>query len=86
MAEQLEFSRCRARAGEYVRPMSAATVAAVSERFNWQTMSDAQKQEVLRLCRQRLLRKIRANRPGAEEPQQPSCFKPKITYTQSTFY
>ncbi|MBN0712302.1 DUF1289 domain-containing protein, partial [Pseudomonas aeruginosa] len=45
------------------------------ERFNWQTMSDAQKQEVLRLCRQRLLRKIRANRPEpAEEPQQPSLF------------
>jgi predicted Fe-S protein YdhL (DUF1289 family) len=38
-------------------------------------MSDAQKQEVLRLCRQRLLRKIRANRPeAAEEPQQPSLF------------
>jgi len=45
------------------------------ERFNWQTLSDAQKQEVLRLCRQRLLRKLRANRPpDAEEPQQPSLF------------
>jgi predicted Fe-S protein YdhL (DUF1289 family) len=38
-------------------------------------MSDAQKQEVLRLCRQRLLRKLRANKQdSAEEPQQPSLF------------
>jgi len=45
------------------------------ERFNWQNMSDAQKQEVLRLCRQRLLRKLRANRPAStEEPGQPSLF------------
>jgi predicted Fe-S protein YdhL (DUF1289 family) len=45
------------------------------ERFNWQKMSDTQKQEVLRLCRQRLLRKLRANKTNdAEEPQQPSLF------------
>ncbi len=79
MAEQLEFFRCRARAGEYVRPMNAATVAAVfaavRNASTGKKMSDAQKQEVLRLCRQRLLRKLRANRPDqAEEPQQPSLF------------
>jgi len=45
------------------------------ERFNWQSFSDAQKQEVLRLCRQRLLRKLRSNKaPDTEEPQQPSLF------------
>jgi len=45
------------------------------ERFNWQNMSDTQKQTVLRLCRQRLLRKLRANKPDAPaEPQQPSLF------------
>ncbi|XCW69793.1 DUF1289 domain-containing protein [Kosakonia cowanii] len=45
------------------------------ERFNWQTMSDAQKQEVLRLCRQRLQRKLRAMRDQPpEEPDQPSLF------------
>jgi predicted Fe-S protein YdhL (DUF1289 family) len=45
------------------------------ERFNWQNFNDTQKQEVLRLCRQRLLRKIRANKAGeTEEPQQPSLF------------
>ncbi|KFA86101.1 hypothetical protein N037_00665 [Enterobacter sp. EGD-HP1] len=45
------------------------------ERFNWQNFSDTQKQEVLRLCRQRFLRKIRANKAGeTEEPQQPSLF------------
>jgi len=45
------------------------------ERFNWQKMSDVEKQEVIRLCRQRLLRKLRANKaPDTEEPQQPSLF------------
>jgi len=45
------------------------------ERFGWQTMSDTQKQEVLRLCRQRWLRKLRANKQDApDEPQQPSLF------------
>jgi predicted Fe-S protein YdhL (DUF1289 family) len=45
------------------------------ERFNWQTMSDAQKQDVLRLCRQRFLRKLRANKAlPPEEPEQPSLF------------
>ncbi|OAT37814.1 putative oxidoreductase [Enterobacter soli ATCC BAA-2102] len=45
------------------------------ERFNWQNFSDTQKQDILRLCRQRLLRKIRANKAGeTEEPQQPSLF------------
>jgi predicted Fe-S protein YdhL (DUF1289 family) len=45
------------------------------ERFNWQNFNDAQKQEVLRLCRQRLLRKIRANKSALpEEPDQPSLF------------
>ncbi|CCJ88414.1 Putative oxidoreductase [Cronobacter turicensis 564] len=45
------------------------------ERFNWQKMNDAQKQEVLRLCRQRMLRKLRAGRAEPdEEPQQPSLF------------
>jgi predicted Fe-S protein YdhL (DUF1289 family) len=38
-------------------------------------MSDAEKQDVLRLCRQRLMRKLRANKPSpTEEPQQPSLF------------
>jgi predicted Fe-S protein YdhL (DUF1289 family) len=38
-------------------------------------MSDAEKQDVLRLCRQRLMRKLRANKPSLpEEPQQPSLF------------
>jgi len=45
------------------------------ERFNWQHMSDTQKQEVLRLCRQRWLRKMRAAKSlPPEEPQQPSLF------------
>ncbi|MGQ7115119.1 DUF1289 domain-containing protein [Escherichia sp. TWPC-MK] len=43
------------------------------ERFNWNKMSDGEKQEVLRLCRQRLMRKLRANKPASsDEPEQPS--------------
>ncbi|EEQ11625.1 hypothetical protein ymoll0001_22010 [Yersinia mollaretii ATCC 43969] len=45
------------------------------ERFNWIKMSDPQKRDVLRLCRQRLLRLQRANKPSDEPLQdQPSLF------------
>jgi predicted Fe-S protein YdhL (DUF1289 family) len=79
VAEQLEFfpvqSPCRGICQTDERGYCRGCFRSREERFNWQTMSDAQKQEVLRLCRQRLLRKIRANRPeSAEEPQQPSLF------------
>ena len=79
MAEQLEFfpvqSPCRGICQTDERGYCRGCFRSREERYNWQPMSDAQKQEVLRLCRQRLLRKIRANRPEpAEEPQQPSLF------------
>lgn len=45
------------------------------ERFNWQNLTNTQKQEVLRLCRQRMLRKLRATKPPSpEEGEQPSLF------------
>ena len=45
-------------------------------------MSDGEKQEVLRLCRQRLMRKLRANKPASsDEPEQPSLFEPNLAYT-----
>ncbi|EQB99223.1 hypothetical protein B738_19407 [Photorhabdus temperata subsp. temperata M1021] len=45
------------------------------ERFNWMKMSDGQKREVLRLCRQRYLRAVRAqNQTDEELPEQPSLF------------
>lgn len=46
-----------------------------NERFTWGKMSDAQKQDVLRLCRQRMKRQQRmdkATQPA--EPQQPNLF------------
>lgn len=78
MAEQLEFfpvqSPCRVFAVDE-RGYCRGCMRTRDERFNWQNFSDAQKQEVLRLCRQRLLRKIRANKAvEPEEPQQPSLF------------
>ncbi|EPC0798577.1 DUF1289 domain-containing protein [Escherichia coli] len=52
-----------------------ALTASRDERFNWNKMSDGEKQEVLRLCRQRLMRKLRANKPASsDEPEQPSLF------------
>ncbi|HFK4762422.1 TPA: DUF1289 domain-containing protein [Citrobacter farmeri] len=79
MAEQLEFfpvqSPCRGICQSDERGFCRGCQRSRDERFNWQSMSDAQKQDVLRLCRQRLLRKLRANKPAApEEPQQPSLF------------
>ncbi len=68
MAEQLEFfpvqSPCRGICQTDERGYCRGCFRSREERFNWQTMSDAQKQEVLRLCRQRLLRKIRAEQAG----------------------
>lgn len=79
MAEQLEFfpvaSPCRGICQSDERGFCRGCMRSRDERFNWQKMSDAEKQNVLRLCRQRLLRKIRANKPlPPEDPQQPSLF------------
>ncbi|KMV35952.1 DUF1289 domain-containing protein [Franconibacter pulveris] len=79
MAEQLEFfpvpSPCRGICQSDERGFCRGCLRSRDERFNWQKMSDAQKQEVLRLCHQRLLRKLRAAKPEPpEEPQQPSLF------------
>ncbi|MKM00488.1 DUF1289 domain-containing protein [Salmonella enterica subsp. enterica] len=79
MAEQLEFfpvaSPCRGICQSDERGFCRGCMRSRDERFNWQKMSDAEKQNVLRLCRQLFLRKIRANKPlPSEDPQQPSLF------------
>jgi predicted Fe-S protein YdhL (DUF1289 family) len=79
VAEQLEFfpvqSPCRGICQSDERGYCRGCMRSRDERFNWQQFNDAQKQEVLRLCRQRLLRKIRANKTlSPEEPDQPSLF------------
>lgn len=79
MAEQLEFfpvaSPCRGICQSDERGFCRGCMRSRDERFNWQKMSDAEKQNVLRLCRQGYLRKIRANKPlPSEDPQQPSLF------------
>ncbi|EDR8772824.1 DUF1289 domain-containing protein [Salmonella enterica] len=79
MAEQLEFfpvaSPCRGICQSDERGFCRGCMRSRDERFNWQKMSDAEKQNVLRLCRQRFLRKIRANKLlPSEDPQQPSLF------------
>lgn len=79
MAEQLEFfpvpSPCRGICQSDERGYCRGCMRSRDERFNWQKMNDSQKQEVLRLCRQRMLRKLRAGRAEPdEEPQQTSLF------------
>ncbi|BDH46132.1 DUF1289 domain-containing protein [Salmonella enterica subsp. enterica serovar Choleraesuis] len=79
MAQQLEFfpvpSPCRGICQSDERGYCRGCMRSRDERFNWQNMSDTQKQEVLRLCRGRLLRKLRATgAPQSEEPDQPSLF------------
>lgn len=79
MAEQLEFfpvpSPCRGICQSDERGYCRGCMRSRDERFNWQNFTNAQKQEVLRLCRQRLLRKLRVNKPASsEEGDQPSLF------------
>ena len=79
MSEQLEFfplqSPCRGICQSDERGFCRGCFRSRDERFNWQTMTDGQKQEVLRLCRLRLLRKLRAAKTtSGEEPEQPSLF------------
>lgn len=79
MAEQLEFfpiqSPCRGICQSDERGFCRGCLRSRDERFNWQSMSDVQKQDVLRLCHQRRLRKLRAAKSAADdEPQQPTLF------------
>jgi len=79
VSEQLEFfplqSPCRGICQSDERGFCRGCFRSRDERFNWQTLTDAQKQEVLRLCRLRLLRKLRtAKAASGEEPEQPSLF------------
>lgn len=79
MAEQLEFfpiqSPCRGICQSDEKGFCRRCMRTRDERFNWQAMSDAQKQDVLRLCRQRWLRRMRAAKAQPDdEPQQPSLF------------
>ncbi|AXF75941.1 DUF1289 domain-containing protein [Erwinia tracheiphila] len=79
MAEQLEFfpvpSPCRGICQTDPRGYCHGCMRSRDDRFNWMKYSDTQKRDVLRLCRQRLLRQQRSEKndlPSA--PEQPSLF------------
>lgn len=79
MAEQLEFfpvpSPCRGICQSDERGYCRGCLRSRDERFNWMKFSDAQKHEVLRLCRQRLLRRQRGVKSEVpHDPEQPSLF------------
>ncbi|HEJ9094723.1 TPA: DUF1289 domain-containing protein [Serratia odorifera] len=79
MAQQLEFfdipSPCRGICQADERGFCRGCLRSREERFGWMQMSDAQKRDVLRLCRQRLLRLQRAHKqPDEQQPEQPSLF------------
>lgn len=64
MPEQLEFftvpNPCRGVCETDARGLCRGCFRNRSERFSWGQMSDAQKQDVLRLCRQREKRMLRS--------------------------
>jgi len=77
--QQLEFfdipSPCRGICQADDRGFCRGCLRSREERFGWMQMSDAQKRDVLRLCRQRFLRLQRANKqPDDPQPEQPSLF------------
>ncbi|ERK10284.1 MAG: DUF1289 domain-containing protein [Pantoea sp.] len=79
VAEQLEFfpvpSPCRGICQSDERGYCRGCLRSREERFNWMQYSDAQKRDVLRLCRQRWLRLQRSQKSEQpDEPQQPSLF------------
>ncbi|MGF6474072.1 putative Fe-S protein YdhL (DUF1289 family) [Pantoea dispersa] len=79
MAEQLEFfpvpSPCRGICQSDARGYCRGCLRSREERFNWMKFSDGQKREVLRLCRQRLLRLQRQQKVDENpDPQQPELF------------
>ncbi|GAA3603301.1 MAG: DUF1289 domain-containing protein [Gibbsiella quercinecans] len=79
MAQQLEFfdipSPCRGICQTDERGFCRGCMRSRDERFGWLQMNDAQKRDVLRLCRQRFLRQQRtAKQPDEPQPEQPSLF------------
>jgi len=79
VAEQLEFfpvpSPCRGICQTDTRGYCRGCLRSRDERFNWNQFNDAQKREILRLCRQRYLRQLRAQATSVpDEPEQPTLF------------
>lgn len=79
MAQQLEFfdipSPCRGICQADERGYCRGCLRSREERFGWMQMNDVQKKDVLRLCRQRYLRSLRASKqPDEIPPEQPSLF------------
>ncbi|MHA6306794.1 DUF1289 domain-containing protein [Hafnia paralvei] len=79
MAQQLEFfeipSPCRGICQADDRGYCRGCMRSRDERFNWIKLSDPQKRDVLRLCRQRWLRQQRNDKSAPSNlPEQPSLF------------
>ncbi|TKI05649.1 DUF1289 domain-containing protein [Martelella alba] len=79
MPEQLEFfaipSPCRGVCQSDARGYCLGCFRSRQERFEWGNMDDSQKQDVLRLCRQRFLRMRRGGNktaPADDAPNQPN--------------
>lgn len=79
MAQQLEFfeipSPCRGICQADDRGYCRGCMRSRDERFNWIKLSDPEKRDVLRLCRQRWLRQQRNDKSDPSNlPEQPSLF------------
>jgi len=79
VAEQLEFfpvpSPCRGICQVNERGYCRGCLRSREERVTWMTYNDAQKRDVLRLCRLRLQRQRRGENPDIpDQPEQPTWF------------
>ncbi|WP_094099841.1 DUF1289 domain-containing protein [Lonsdalea iberica] len=79
MAEQLELfpvpNPCRGICQANERGFCRGCFRSRAERFNWARMSDAEKQNILRLCRQRMKRYERVEQLlTTTAPDQPPLF------------
>lgn len=79
MSQQLEFfgipSPCRGVCQSDTRGYCLGCFRNRNERFQWMTMSDTQKRDVLRLCHQRSLSRNRKRvEKNGLDPQQQSLF------------
>lgn len=79
MSQQLEFfeipSPCIGVCSSDEKGFCRGCLRSRDERFQWLSMTDTQKREVLRLCRQRYLRRQKTqSKRETEIPDQPSLF------------
>ncbi|MFO6423397.1 DUF1289 domain-containing protein [Motilimonas sp. KMU-193] len=85
--EQLEFfaipSPCRGICRTDNRGFCVGCMRSREERFNWLELTPSQQRNIIRLCRQRMIRKLRAERAQIQQQEQPQT--PPLTEQEELF-